>query len=127
MLYAVYDALKTSTLIAEKVDKRIKFYEYPPTETMQGVYIVIDPLESPKPTDYADNKWLAEEYLYQIEVWSKSLADTQAVAKEVQRVLRNELGFGQYGGGVDEWDKETGIYRDARRYRGKIYTRLEEE
>lgn len=125
MLYKVYDALNTSVLIREKVNNRIKFYEYPPTDNMQGVYIVIDPLDSPRPGDFADNKWLTDEYFYQIEVWSKNLLDTQAVAKEVQHVLRNELGFGQYGGGVDEWDKDTGIYRDARRYRGK--NEIEEE
>jgi len=30
------------------------------------------------------------------------------------------FGFHQ-GTGPDEWDEETGIYRDARRYRGKLY------
>ena len=121
MIYKVYDALKTSTLIQEKVNNRIKFYEYPPTDNIQGVYIVIDPIDTPRPGDFADNKWLSDEYFYQVEVWSKNLLDTQAIAKEVRQVIWKQLGFSQYGTGLDEWDKETGIYRDARRYRGKEY------
>ncbi|MGG0569747.1 hypothetical protein Q3A90_18145 [Priestia megaterium] len=124
MLYKVYDALNTSDLIKQKVGKRIKFYEYPSTDNMQGVYIVIDPIDVPKPGDYADNKWLTDEYFYQIEVWSMNLFDTQAVAKEVRNVMWKELGFAQLIPGLDEFDKETGIYRDARRYRGKEYVEI---
>ncbi|MDO6849196.1 hypothetical protein Q4S57_14645 [Priestia megaterium] len=121
MIYKVYEALKTNPLIQEKVNNRIKFYEYPPIDNMQGVYIVIDPIDTPKPGDYADNQWLTDEYFYQIEVWSKSLLDTQTIAKEVRKIMWEKLGFPQYGTGLDEWDKDTRIYRDARRYRGKEY------
>jgi hypothetical protein len=127
MLDSIYSVLKTSSLIQQKVESRIKFYEYPPTETVQGVYIVIDPLDTPRPGDYADNEWLTDEYFYQIDVWSKSRIDTKEIAKEVRNILRKELGFSQYGTGVDEWDRETGIYRDARRYRGKDYLLTQEE
>ncbi|AJI22005.1 hypothetical protein H8R29_11355 [Priestia megaterium] len=124
MLYKVYDVLNTSDLIKEKVGKQIKFYKYPSTDNMQGVYIVIDPIDVPKPGDYADNKWLTDEYFYQIEVWSMNLFDTQAVAKEVRNVMWNELGFAQLIPGLDEFDEDTGIYRDARRYRGKEYVEI---
>jgi len=124
MLYKVYDALNSSDLIKEKVGARIKFYEYPPTDNMQGVYIVIDPMDVPKPGDYADNKWLTDEYFFQIEVWSMNLFDTQAVAKEVRKVMWNELGLAQLIPGLDEFDEDTGIYRDARRYRGKEYVEI---
>lgn len=124
MLYKVYDALNTSDLIKEKVGKQIKFYKYPATDNMQGVYIVIDPIDVPKPGDYADNKWLTDEYFYQIEVWSMNLFDTQAVAKEVRNVMWKELGFAQLIPGLDEFDEDTGIYRDARRYRGKEYVEI---
>ncbi|MED3976773.1 hypothetical protein [Priestia megaterium] len=124
MLYKVYDALNTSDLIKEKVGKQIKFYKYPSTDNMQGVYIVIDPIDVPKPGDYADNKWLTDEYFYQIEVWSMNLFDTQAVAKEVRNIMWNQLGFAQLIPGLDEFDEDTGIYRDARRYRGKEYVEI---
>ena len=122
----LYDALMADPLIQQKVGKRIKFYEYPATGDVSGVRIVIDPLDSPTASDFADNKWLTEDYLYQIEVWSKSMTDTRTIADRIRKVMWS-INFRQYGGGLDEWDKETGIYRDARRYRGKVYIDFEEE
>jgi hypothetical protein len=119
-IYKIYDALKVDEGILTKVGNRIKFYEYPATGDITGPVIVIDPLDTPIPSDFADNKWLTEDYFYQIEVWSKSLADTESIAKQIQSVMWKEFGFAQKGG-VNEWDKDTGIYRDARRYRGKVY------
>ncbi|WP_299090345.1 DUF3168 domain-containing protein [uncultured Metabacillus sp.] len=121
MIYKIYEALIADTLIQEKVGSRIKFYEYPATGDVTGPYIIIDPLGPPIPGDYADNEPLTDEYLYQVEVWSKSLSDTGIIAKQIRKVLRKNLGIPQYGTGVDEWDQETAIYRDARRYRGKEY------
>lgn len=121
MLYKIYEALKADSLIQDKVGSRIKFYEYPETGNMKETYIIIDPLDTPKPSDYADDKWLTEDYLYQIEVWSKSLTDRDAVAKQIQILMWKEFHFRDTGGGVDEWDKDLNIYRDARRYRGKQY------
>lgn len=122
MIYKIYEALKDDPLIIEKVDNRIKFYEYPSTDDIEkGSYIVIDPLDPPKPSDYADNEWLKEDYLFQIEVWSRSQTDRDLVAKRIQSIMWKTIGFANTGGGVDEWDKDLNIYRDARRYRGKVY------
>ena len=120
MKWEIYNALNNNPFIQEK-SCDIKFYEYPDLDEFEGIYIVIDAIDTPLPTDFADNKWLAEEYFYQIEVWSLDMALTEIIAREVRKVLYEELSFGQYGTGLDEWDKETGIYRDARRYRGKNY------
>lgn len=119
MLNKIYESLIADELILEKVGNRIKFYEYPEAGDVKGPCIVIDPLDVPLPSDFADNTWLKEDYLYQIEVWSKSLTDTQTIAKRIQQIMW-DLGFGQ-NGGMDEWDKDFNIYRDARRYRGQIY------
>lgn len=121
MLYQLYDALLASPLIQQKVETRIKFYEYPPIDNMEGVYIVIDPLATPRPGDYADNKPMTDEYFYQIEVWSQSFEDTQRVAKEVRIIMTEVVGFSPYGDGIDEYEPETAIFRDARRYIGKEY------
>lgn len=121
MIYKIYESLIADPLIQEKAGNRIKFYEYPSTENFAGTYVVIDPLDNPIPKDYADNKWLTEDHLFQIEVWSKSLSDRDAVAKQIRQVMWEKLGFSQTGGGVDEWEKDLNIYRDARRYRGKVY------
>ncbi|WP_100373076.1 hypothetical protein [Bacillus sp. FJAT-45037] len=119
MLNFIYEKLLENQYIVLNVGNRIKFYEYPPTDSMEGVYIVIDPLDVPRPGDYADDQPLTDDYLYQIEVWSQDYLLTNNVAKEVRKVML-AIGFGQ-GSGVDEWDSDTRIYRDARRYEGKVY------
>lgn len=122
MEYQFYEAFKADTIIQEKVGDRIKFYEYPDTEDLkQGPIIVIDPLDPPLPSDFADNQWLTEDYLYQIEVWSRDRTDRNLIAKRIQNILWEQFNFGNYGGGVDEWDRDLEVYRDARRYRGKHY------
>ncbi|MDA6141573.1 hypothetical protein OSK03_27780, partial [Escherichia coli] len=78
-------------------------------------------LATPRPGDYADNKPMTDEYFYQIEVWSQSLEDTQRVAKEVRIIMTEVVGFSPYGDGIDEYEPETAIFRDARRYIGKEY------
>lgn len=123
MINKIYESFLIDSLIQEKVGTRIKFYEYPATGDVKNTYIIIDPLDTPKPSDYADNKWLTEDFLFQIEVWSRSLTDRDLVAKQIRTVMWNKLGFAQYGGGIDEYDKDLNIYRDGRRYRGKAYVK----
>lgn len=120
VIYTIYERLAADSFINEKVGGRIKFYEYP-SNNFEGTYIVIDPLDTPIPKDYADNEWLTEDFLFQIEVWSKSLSERDLVAKQIRKIMWEQIGFAQYGGGVDEWEKDLNIYRDARRYRGKKY------
>ncbi|MGP4074122.1 hypothetical protein ACTWQB_16575, partial [Piscibacillus sp. B03] len=82
MEYQFYEAFMADSLIQEKVGQRIKFYEYPDTDDLkEGPFIVIDPLDPPLPSDYADNQWLTEDYLYQIEVWSLDKTDRNLVAR----------------------------------------------
>lgn len=120
VLTIINDALIANEYIQSQVAKgRIKFYEYPETGNMKDPFIIIDPLDVPKPSDFADGTWLTNDFLLQIDVWSKNRAITRKLAEQVQLVMW-DLGLYQ-NGGVDEWDKETGIFRDARRYRGKIY------
>jgi len=120
MIWKIYEKLIADPLISHHATGRIKFYEYPATGDFSRLYIIIDPLDVPKPSDFADNKWLTNDYLYQIDVWSNNLAITEAVAKKIQQIMWDELNFGQTGG-MDEYDEDFKIYRDARRYRGKAY------
>ncbi|WP_302622742.1 hypothetical protein, partial [Salmonella enterica] len=80
------------------------------------------PLDAPKPNDYADNKWLTNDYMVQIDVWTKDRHLTRDLSTEITQTMWN-LNFGQYGGGTNEWDENTGIFREARRYRGKRYSK----
>lgn len=116
------DAIKSNPLIGEKVDNRIKFYQYPDSSDLDiGSYIVVDPLEPPTPREYADNKWLTEDQLFQIEVWSRNPIDGEGIANLIQKTLWNGLGCLNVGSGTKEYDKDLNVFRDARRYRVKAY------
>jgi len=117
-----YEGMMENPFIAEHASGRIKFYEYPETGDVSNPYIVLDPLDAPKPNDYADNKWLTNDYMVQIDVWTKDRHLTRELSAEITRTMWN-LNFGQYGGGTNEWDENTGIFREARRYRGKRYSK----
>ena len=119
-LNRIYEALSSDALIASKVETRIKYYTYPETGDVTKPYIVIDPLMPPRPDDYADNKWMTETHLIQIDVWAKTRADKDLLGNQIQLVMKN-AGFYQSGSGVDEYDKDVQIYRDGRRYLGKFY------
>ena len=121
MLYKIYNALIEDEYIIEKVGNRIKFYKYPEAKDMTATHIIIDPLDIPKPGDFADNKWLTDDYLLQIDVWSKNIEERNIIAGKIREVLWNKLNLKQLAGGVDEYNKELDIFRDARRYRGKQY------
>ena len=119
MIWDIYYKLIEDDLINEKVGNRIKFYEYPETEDVSGAYIVIDPIAPARPVKNADNKRIVYEYFYQIDVWSKSINDTKNVMKSISDVLWN-IGFVENGSGIDEYDEETGIFRQAKRFIGQF-------
>ncbi|WP_249596558.1 DUF3168 domain-containing protein [Peribacillus frigoritolerans] len=121
VLGIIYDALMVDPYIKETANGRIKFYEFPETGEVTAPFIIIDPLDVPLPQDFADNTWLTYDCLLQIEAWSKKRAATRELSEQIRNAMWN-VGFSQ-GSGVDEWDKDTGIFRDARRYRGKIISR----
>ena len=114
-LKRISEALSSDPLIAAKVETRIKYYVYPDTADVTKPYVVIDPLRPPVPDDYADNDWMTETHLIQIDVWAKTRADKDLLGNQIQLVMR-EVGFYQSGSGVDEYDKDVQIYRDGRRY-----------
>ena len=119
VLSVSYNALIANPFIQEQANGRIKFYEYPESSSIDDPFIIIDPLDVPKPSDFADNTWLTYDCFYQIEVWTKNRTKTLNLAKEVHQVMWNK-GFSQ-NSGIDEYDSDSGIFRDARRYNGKLY------
>lgn len=119
MIWNIYNTFIANEDINSLVGNRIKFYEYPEPNDVKETHIIIDPLDIPKPGDYADDIWLTDDYLLQIDVWSKDMGERDLIAKKIQRLMW-EMNFRQIGG-MDEYDKDYDIYRDARRYRGKAY------
>ena len=119
MIWTIYNALLADAVISDLVGDRIKFYEYPDPADIKETHIIIDPLDVPKPGDYADNTWLTDDYMFQIDVWAKDMAERDLIAKKIQSLMW-KMNFRQIGG-MDEYDSDYEIYRDARRYRGKAY------
>lgn len=130
MLVKLYNALIADPLVIShtaytdswnRQAYRVKLYEYPETADVSGPFIIIDPLGSPLPTVYGSNTPIIEEHLLQVDVWTKKPDITRELSKRVTQIFR-ENGFGYTGSGVDEYDKDTKIYRQARRYTGAYYT-----
>lgn len=119
VLNKIYTALQSDPLIFEKVENRIKYYEYPETADVTKSHVIIDPLGDTQ-NDYADNQPLTEENLVQIDVWTKNRADKDTLGKQIQKVMRS-IGFPRTGSTIDEYDEDSEIFRDGRRYNCKIY------
>lgn len=114
----IYNTLIADDYIKKQAFGRIKFYEYPATGDVNGPYIVIDPIDSPTPSDFADNKWTKLDCLIQIDVWSPDRKLTDSVANKVRDVIWENFGFKQNAGPKEYADR---VFRDARRYHGKLY------
>lgn len=119
MLDEIYEEFSLDHDIEKQVEGRIKFYKYPEVASLSKPHIIIDPVDVPIPADYADDTWLTDDYIFQIEVWSKKRKDTENLAHRIRLVMW-DLGFHQ-GSGTSEYDADYGIFRDARRYEGKKY------
>lgn len=124
ILETVYEILKDDPFISKEVGNRIEYYKYPESGDMSDPIIVMEEVTPDSPSDFADNTWLKEEYFIHIEVWVKGSGGRKkrdAIAKQVRKLLWERLDFLQSGAMAPEYDKDTKVFRDARRYRGKAY------
>ncbi len=128
MIREIYNALVADNYIPEKTkfkneddeyDYRIYFYEYPEAKDIKETHIIIDPISAPVPAVFADDKWLTDDYMFQIDVWSKDMTERDAIAIKIRHLMW-DLNFRQTDG-MDEYDNDYDVFRDARRYRGKAY------
>ena len=127
----IYDAIINNEEIMKHVPKNnIKFFDYPNAQEIKDIVIVIDPLDTPKPDDFADNDNLTYEYLYQIDVFVKQnqgvngrvLSDRLVFL--IQRIMWEVLGFGETSSIKPEYIKGFSIYRQAKRFEGKQYFKI---
>lgn len=123
----MFDMLKTLKLYLAKdatinqyCKSRIRAYTIPETADRTDTNILIIPLIAPTPSTYASDKNLTTDYLYQIDVRSKSYEETKLVSEAIRLVMKS-IGFGQQDG-TDEYDSELKAYFETRRYRGNPYT-----
>lgn len=123
ILDKVYKIIKDDEVVRSYVESetdglRIRYFEYPETADMSGSWIVLDSIINALPSDFSDDTWVAYDYLIHIEVWSRKREDNLIIANRIRDLLWDELKFKQ-NDSIDEYD--LGIYRDARRYEGKLY------
>lgn len=127
----IYEAIIDNEEIMEYVQKNnIKFFDYPNAQEIKDVVIVIDPLDTPTPTDYGDNDNLAYEHFYQIDVFVKQKQGVNGRVLSdrliflLQRMMWEVLGFGETSSIKPEYIKEFNIYRQAKRFEGKQYFKI---
>ena len=127
----IYEALINNEEIMKLVPRNnIKFFDYPNAQEIKDIVIVIDPLDTPTPSDYADNDNLTYEYFYQIDVFVKQkqgvngrvLSDRLVFL--IQRIMWEVLGFGETSSIKPEYIKEFSIYRQTKRFEGKQYFKI---
>lgn len=114
----LYESMIQNPVIVDTVpDKNIRFYVLSEREDPNPPYIIIQTLDD-YPSDYADNVFYSDRYTIQIDCYIEN-RPAISLGKEVRDALA-KVNFGQIPGTVDEFDPETYIYRDGRRYAGKI-------
>lgn len=131
MMMRIYKLMLDNEEIMKSVNKNaIKFYDAPNAQEITDVNIVIDPIDTPKPEDFADNDNMTYEYLFQIDVFVKQksgingrlLADD--LIFQIQRMMWDVLGFGETSSIKPEYVKDFKIYHQAKRFEGKQYYKI---
>lgn len=124
----IYNALIKNDELMQNVSKNnIKFFDYPNADEVEDVVIVIDPLDTPTPTDFGDNDNILYEYFYQIDVFVKQkqgvngrvLSDKLVFL--LQRIMWEKFGFGETSSIKPEYIKDFNLYHQAKRFEGKRY------
>jgi len=124
----IYQAIIANKEIMSYVNHEdIKFFDYPNANEIDGNVIVIDPLDTPTPTDFGDDDNLTYEYFYQVDVFVKNKPNMngRVVSDKliflIQRIMWEQLGFGETSSVKPEYIKEFNLYHQAKRFEGKQY------
>ena len=124
----IYQAIIANKEIMSYVNHEdIKFFDYPNANEIDGNVIVIDPLDTPTPTDFGDDDNLTYEYFYQVDVFVKNKPNMngRVVSDKliflIQRIMWEQLGFGETSSVKPEYIKEFNLYHQSKRFEGKQY------
>ena len=98
------------------------FKYHVPEEFREKPPIVRISLISELPAVYADNKQLAWDCIVQIDVWNTN--DARKIALKINELMKT-INFKQ-STPIYEFDEDTYLIRDGRRYRGTIISDLNE-
>lgn len=124
----IYQALLSNEELMSYVNhENIRFYDYPNANEVDDAMIVIDPLDTPAPSDFGDNDNLTYEYFYQVDVFVKQKNNMSGRVLSdklifiIQRIMWEQLGFGETSSVKPEFLKEFNLYHQAKRFEGKQY------
>lgn len=123
-LWLIYNLLADDEAIneycySEKDSKlRINFFKYPETADVSGNWIILESIINGLPSSFADSTWVAYDYMLHVEVWSRNRDANIIVANRIRDLLWEEYKFKQ-DDDLDEMD--SGVFRDARRYKGTLH------
>lgn len=98
-------------------DVVIKSFVRPEALPDDASSIVILPVGPPNQSDFASDKPLRKQWMFQVNVETTDYSETKRLAREVEKEML-ALSFFQSSGGLDEFFPETGRYVDARTYVG---------
>lgn len=131
IMMKIYKAITDNQEIMNNVNKNdIKFYDYPNAQEIKTTCIVIDAIDTPKPSDFADDDNMTYEYLFQIDIFVKQntgingrvLSDRLVFL--LQRIMWEQLGFGETSSIKPEYIKDFKLYHQAKRFEGKQYYKI---
>lgn len=131
IMMKIYKAITDNQEIMNNVNKNdVKFYDYPNAQEIKTTCIVIDPIDTPKPSDFADDDNMTYEYLFQIDIFVKQntgingrvLSDRLVFL--LQRIMWEQLGFGETSSIKPEYIKDFKLYHQAKRFEGKQYYKI---
>lgn len=127
----MYNAFLKDDVLSQYVGKQsIKFINYPNANDIKNTMIVIDDLQSPIPSDYADDDNLTYEYAYQVDVFVKQNSNTNSrllcerLILRVQRIMWQEFGFRVLSTPKPNHDDEHALFRQTTVFKGKQYYKI---
>lgn len=112
----VYQMLINNDDIINLVGSESVFKHHVPEENRESPPIIRINLISEFPTEYADNQQLGWDCILQIDVWDRSNA--RKIALLIHKLMKT-INF-QQSTPTYEFDEDTYLLRDERRYRGTI-------
>lgn len=117
-----YDLLANDSELVEMIEGKNKIFTYHiPEENRENPPLIrINPI-SELPSTHADNEQLAWDCIVQIDVWDSSNA--RQIALRIHKLMK-EINFIQ-STPVFEFDPDTYLVRDGRRYRGIFKSNLQ--
>ncbi|MCC2248857.1 hypothetical protein JUJ52_02640 [Virgibacillus sp. AGTR] len=122
-LETTYQTLIADTTLMDAVGGVEKVWKYhiPEDNREDAPLIRISPI-SELPGEYGDNKQLSWDCIVQIDVWD--YADARSIALQINKLMKT-INFKQ-STPTFEFDPDTYLIRDGRRYRGVLYSNLKE-